>query len=71
MFRFHAMAATSFGLLLGLSSAAIFADEVGPLTTFVAKTPAKAADVNENFNAVKTAVNGSHAKIQALAGTVT
>lgn len=69
--RFYTLGTLSLGILLSLGAANSYADEVGALTTFVAKTPAKAADVNENFNAVKNAVNSSHAKIQALDGKVT
>jgi hypothetical protein len=42
------------------------AGEVTGLTTFTTGTPAKAAEVNGNFNAVKTAVDDNHARINAL-----
>lgn len=42
------------------------ATEVTELNTFTAGTPARAAEVNGNFAAVKTAVDDNHARITAL-----
>jgi hypothetical protein len=51
------------GCLLGSSA---FAGDVGALTTFTAGTPAVAAEVNDNFTAVKTAVDGNAADIATV-----
>lgn len=50
--------------MLSLSQA-VFAGDVSGLTTFSAGTPARAAEVNGNFSAVKTAVDDNHARITA------
>jgi hypothetical protein len=50
--------------------AAARAGAVGPLTTFTAGTPARAAEVNGNFGAVRTAVDDNAAKIAALTATI-
>lgn len=42
-----------------------YAGDVTGLTTFSAGTPARAAEVNSNFTAVKTAVDDNHARITA------
>ena len=42
------------------------AGQVGPLTTFVSGTTARASDVNGNFSAVVTAVNDNDTRISAL-----
>ncbi|PWK46379.1 hypothetical protein [Pleionea mediterranea] len=51
-------------ILVGLSTA-IIASEVDIPNTFVAGTPARAGEVNENFTAVEAAVNDNHTKITA------
>lgn len=56
--------ASLISCLLGLQSAT--AGEVTGLVNFTAGTPARAAEVNGNFNAVKTAVDDNHARIGAL-----
>lgn len=43
-----------------------YAGDVNGLTTFTACMPARAAEVNGNFTAVKTAVDDNHAHIGAL-----
>lgn len=52
-------------LLAGIGSVAC-AGQVSGLVTFSAGTTAKAAEVNGNFTAVKSAVDDNHARIQAL-----
>jgi hypothetical protein len=47
------------------------AGPVGPLTTFVAGTTAKASEVNANFSAVSTAVNDNASRIGTLETTIT
>jgi hypothetical protein len=47
---------------------ASFAGEVTGLTNFSAGTPARAAEVNGNFTAVKTAVDNNHARVTTLEG---
>jgi len=51
------------GCLLGTNA---FGGDVGALTTFTAGTPAVAAEVNDNFTAVKTAVDGNAADIATV-----
>lgn len=55
---------------LGMLTSAACAGTVGTLTTFTAGTAAKAAEVNGNFSALKTAVNASAADIATLQATV-
>lgn len=52
--------------VLAAVSATLIAGQVSGLINFTAGTPARAADVNGNFNAVKTAVDDNHARIAAL-----
>jgi len=61
--------AFSAGLTAGVLatlSAALIAGQVTGLTQFTAGSPAKAAEVNGNFAAVKTAVDDNHARIATL-----
>lgn len=61
--------AFSAGLMAGVLatlSAALIAGQVTGLTQFTAGSPAKAAEVNGNFAAVKTAVDDNHARISTL-----
>lgn len=51
-----------------LSATPGYAGDVNGLTTFSAGTPARAAEVNGNFTAVKTAVDDNHARISTLEG---
>ena len=52
--------------LLAASASTAYAGDVTIPNTFAAGTPAKAADVNANFSAVATAVNGTAADVTAL-----
>lgn len=49
-----------------INSPAGLAGPVGELTTFTAGSAAKASEVNENFSAVKTAVDDNDARVAAL-----
>jgi hypothetical protein len=55
-----------FALWLTLATQGTVASDVTGLTSFTAGTPARAADVNGNFSAVKTAVDDNQAQITAL-----
>ena len=55
-------------LTLSLAAQVAVASDVTGLTSFTAGTPARAADVNTNFTAVKTAVDDNQAQITALEG---
>ena len=46
------------------------ASDVTGLTTFTSGTPARANEVNDNFGAVKSAVDDNHARIAALEATI-
>lgn len=52
-----------FALFFSLSASAA---EVSGLNTFSAGSPARASEVNANFDAVKTAVDDNHARLAAL-----
>jgi len=57
-------------LMLSLGQTAR-AGSVSLPNTFVPDTPARAAEVNANFNAVKTAVDDNDSRVVALEGTIT
>jgi len=59
------LAGLTAGVLATLS-AALIAGQLTGLIEFTANTPAKAAEVNSNFLAVKTAVDDNHARISTL-----
>jgi len=61
------LAGISLTLLLMLSAVVHAGDVVG-LKTFVSGTPALAADVNGNFNAVKSAVDDNQSRLTTLEG---
>ena len=48
-----------------------YAGPVGPLTIFTAGTTAKASEVNDNFSAVKTAVDDNHSRVSSLEANAT
>lgn len=53
-----------------ITSSSVLAGEVNGLINFNPNTPAKAAEVNGNFGAVKTAVDDNDARIAALEQTI-
>lgn len=59
------------GVIILAVSNPVFAGEVSELTAFTAGSTAKASEVNGNFDAIRTAVNGSATDIQTLQGAVT
>ncbi len=61
--------AQALGALFLASTQVVWAADVTGLTAFSAGTPAVAAQVNGNFNAVRTAVNDNHARITTLETT--
>jgi len=65
--RFLGLLALTNTLILttGLIAPAL-AGEVDDLTTFTAGTPARAAEINGNFQMVKTAVDDNHARLTAV-----
>lgn len=58
-------------VLATFAASATYADEVDGLITFTAGTPARASEVNDNFAAVKTAVDGTHADVLSLQQALT
>jgi hypothetical protein len=63
---FNVVAAVIFALLGGAASA-----QVSVPNTFTAGTPARAADVNANFQALVTAVNTLSSRVSKLEGQIT
>jgi hypothetical protein len=64
------MRKTFIACFLAVAAAAVSAQTSVPFT-FSAGSPAKAADVNANFSALVTAVNGLTARVAKLEGQVT
>jgi hypothetical protein len=60
----------AIAVALAIAASTARSGDVTIPNTFVAGTPAKAADVNANFNAVATAVNGTAADVATLQTTV-
>lgn len=59
----ESLISTSTAILLVLTSADVFASSVDVPNTFTAGTPAVAAEVNANFDAVATSVNDNDSRI--------
>ncbi|HET9031959.1 MAG TPA: hypothetical protein VFN25_03535 [Dokdonella sp.] len=70
MLHIHRFACVGTAALLLLFTGAAVAGNVSIPNTFTAHTPAVATQVNANFGAVATAVNGSATDITALQGAV-
>lgn len=62
-YRFHVLAAMAASALL---SHVVHAGDVPAFTDFIDGTAAKAADVNDKFNALRKEVNDNNARINAL-----
>jgi hypothetical protein len=58
--------ALASGVLAALIAASAAASQVGNLTTFTPGTPARASEVNANFDALKNAVNDTDARVTAV-----
>src|SRR3569623_699030 len=58
------------GAIWVLCAQSVYAGQVNNLTTFTPNTPAKAAEVNGNFGAVKSAVDDNDARINASPSTI-
>jgi len=58
------------GAIWVLCAQSVYAGQVNNLTTFTPNTPAKAAEVNGNFGAVKSAVDDNDARINASTSTI-
>jgi len=59
-----------FGIIVGLTSTVVLAGSVNGLTTFSANTTASATEVNNNFTAVKTAVDDNDGRVTAVESVV-
>jgi hypothetical protein len=62
----HAILTFSVAATLSLGTSAAYSGTVTVPNSFAAGTPAKAADVNANFSAIASAVNGTAADVSAL-----